>query len=212
MNQDFVRLLGVLGVAATAACSSATDTGGARSRLASDLVPSDPQFSCVDNSPAASLDADKQAPLPQFGFRTPDDQFAAISRSVPGGFAGVFFEGDHFVMTFVDPTTADASRPAIQDAFASQGIIGNLDVSKAEFRAAHWTFAQLDEWYRYIIVTGISGSGSGVTVTDIDERANTISFGVVDETSRARVVARLADLHIPCNLVTTRIQPPAQIT
>ncbi len=72
--------------------------------------------------------------------------------------------------------------------------------------SARWTFAELDEWYRYITPKLLT-LDSGISTSDIDEKANTISFGVIDEASRARLEARLSSLGVSCNLVTTVIQP-----
>ena len=164
-----------------------------------------PKFTCLSNSATMRLPADLRATLPPaVGQRVPDDAFVSISQSVPGGFAGVFIENDRFVLTFVDPSIANQARPEIQQAFASRGF-REIDVATAEFRAARWTFAQLDEWYRYIIPK-LSGPGAGISSSDIDERANTISFGVIDEAARARLEAQLTSLSVSCNLVTTRIQ------
>jgi len=113
------------------------------------------------------------------------------------------------VLTFTDPAKADAARAQISQAFVDHGFTG-LDVGKAEFRSARWTFAELDEWYRYI-TPKIGGTGSGVSFTDIDEKANTISIGVIDEASRTALESRLASLNVSCNLVTTVIRPYAQL-
>jgi hypothetical protein len=151
-----------------------------------------------------------RASLPTFGARAPDDAFVEISNSVPGGFAGVFVENEHLVLTFVDPATADHSRAQIAQAFVSRGFGGpGRDFAQAEIRGARWTFAELDEWYRYI-VPKLAGPQLGISATDIDEKANTIAFGVIDEGSRAQLEAKLASLNVSCNLVTTKIQAYAQ--
>jgi hypothetical protein len=152
------------------------------------------------------LPADLRTTLPTFGARRPDDEFVSISQSVPGGFAGVFFEEGHYFLTFVDPATANEARSEIQQAFTSRGF--GIDVTTAEIRGARWTFAELDEWFRYIIPK-LVGPGSGISSIDIDEKANTISFGVIDETARGDLEAQLASIGVSCNLVTTQIRPYA---
>lgn len=209
MRRVFVRGWGLIALTGAAACASATDLTAVKNRTLSEV---DPKFTCVDNSPPMRLPADLRVTLPAFGMRTPDDAYAAISESVPGGFAGVFFDDNHYVMTFVDPATADRSRAAIQDAFDSHGFAGSgLVVATAEFRGAHWTFAELDEWFRYVVAANLGAAGNGVSFWDIDERANTVSLGVIDEASRTLLESKLATLNVPCNLVTTRIQPYAVI-
>ena len=197
MKTNLVRSFGCLALSAVGACSSLTEAPHLGV----------PKFTCVSNSATMRLPADLRGTLPVFGLRRPDDAYVSISQSVPGGFAGVFFEDGHYVLTFVDPATANQARPEIQQAFTSRGF--GIDVVAVEFRAARWTFAELDEWYRYIIPK-LSGPASA-SPSDIDEKANTLSFGVIDETERAQLEAQLTSLGVSCNLATTRIQPPANI-
>ena len=204
MNGNLVRLFGFISLTGATACSSATDVRKAPE-------PEVPKFTCLANSATMRLPADLRASLPTFGPRQPDDWFVAISQSVPGGFAGLFFEDNHFVLTFVDPVVAARARPQIQEAFASLGYAApptSLDINKAEFRGARWSFAELDEWFRYI-VPRVGGVNSGISGIDIDEKANTIAFGVIDETARALLESQLAALKVSCNLVTTVIRPYA---
>ena len=203
MKAELVRALGFVVVAGTAACS------GAKSITAP--PPEIPKFSCLSNSATFRLPADLRATLPLFKLGMPDDAYESISQSVPGGFAGVFFEDDHYVMTFVDPPKADQARAAIQQAFVNFGVGGTrIDARTAEIRGVRWTFAELAEWDRYILISIHNNPVAGISSSDIDEHANTLSFGVIDETSRAHLEARLASLGVSCNLVTTVIQPYAQ--
>jgi hypothetical protein len=207
MRRGAVYCLGFLSLAGATACSSATDPA-TKDRVLDDETP---RFTCVDNSPPMRLAADLRANLPPFGQRFPDDAYVAISQSVPGGFAGVFFEDNHFVMTFVDPTTADGARVTIQAAFANHTYpVPQLDVTKAEFRGAKWTFAELDEWFRYLMISNVFAQGTGVSAVDIDEKANTVAFYVIDEASRSLLESKLAALGVPCNLVTTNIMAYAE--
>jgi hypothetical protein len=199
MKIGFVGLFGIVSVGFVGACSSATEP----------VLPElpVPKFTCTSNSATMRLPAELRETLPALGPRQPDDAYVAISRSVPGGFAGLFKEGNLWVLTFVDPVAAEASRTAIQQAFAGRtGVPTFLDVANAKFRSAQWTFAELDEWYRYIVWDEAIFL-HGAYTSDIDERANTIDFSVVDEAARAKVEARLATLGVSCNLVTTTIRP-----
>jgi hypothetical protein len=156
------------------------------------------------------LPAELRATLPTLGPRHPDDLYVAISQLVPGGFAGLFWEEDRHVLTFVDPKAAEAARVEIQQAFAAHSGFRLVDVAAADFRGAQWTFAELDEWYRYILTAGsepYSIFAHGAHSSDIDEGDNTIDLSVVDEAARAKVEARLASQGVSCNLVTTTIRP-----
>jgi hypothetical protein len=202
MKSNVVRLTGFFVLAVAGGCSSATEVTAP--------APEIPKFSCLANSSTMRLPATLRASLPSFGPRQPDDAFVAISQSVPGGFAGVFIDDGQLVMTFVDPVTANRARPVIQEAFVRNGFPGSdINVAKAELRGARWTFAELDEWFRYI-TPRIGGPSSGISSMDIDEKANTIALGVIDEPTRANVEAQLAALGVSCNLVTTVIQPYIQ--
>lgn len=199
MRSDLVRLLGLGALVGIGGCVSGTEP--------TTLKPEVPKFTCLANSATMRLPADQRANLPAFGPRQPDDDFVAISQTVPGGFAGVFKIEGTLILTFVDPATANANRQQITGAFASRGYDFFVDLSKAEYRDARWTFAELDEWFRYIVPRL---SAAGVSSLDINEQANTLAFGVIDEDARTRLEARLASLGVSCNLVTTVIQQPAE--
>ena len=202
MKTRLVRVFGFFVVAGLAACSTTQISAP---------TPEIPKFTCLSNSATFRLAADLRATLPMFKLGMPDDAYVSISHSVPGGFAGVFLEDNHYVMTFVDPPKADQARAEIQQAFLNFGVGGSgIDARTAEIRGVRWTFAELAEWDRYILI-GIRGDPvSGISSSDIDEHANTLAFGVIDETSRVQLEARLASLGVSCNLVTTVIQPYAQ--
>lgn len=204
MSPNPVRVLGFIALTSLCACSSVSDPAAKPDLLATAQAP---KFTCLSRSATFRLPEDLRATLVRFGARTPDDAYVEISQSVPGGFAGVFIEDNHFVLTFVDPEAASAARPQIQQAFESRHLAGpNFNAANAEIRGARWTFAELDEWFRYMIQKGVGGPGSGVSFVDIDERANTVSFGVIDETSRNLLESQLASLNVSCNLVTTVIR------
>ena len=204
MNRQLVGFVGFFGVISLAACSNAV-TDLAPAALG---TPGVPKFSCVSNAATIPLPADLRVPW-SAAFRNMNDELAAISQSVPGGFAGIFYEDNsHLVLTFVNTAVANESRATIQQAFNASNF--SVDVSKAEFRSARWSFAELNEWYRYI--TTKLDWPSGVSFTDIDEKANTINIGVIDETARGLLESQLAALNVSCNLVTTVISPPITIT
>ena len=207
MSANPVRVFGFLALTSLGACSSVSDPA-AKSAIDLNATAQAPKFTCLSRSATMRLPADLRATLVPFGPRVPDDAYVAISQSVPGGFAGVFLEDNHLVLTFVDPEAANGARAQIQEAFDSRHVGGlNFSAANAEIRGARWTFAELDEWFRYIIQNKVGGPGSGVSSADIDEKANTVAFSVIDETARNLLESRLASLNISCNLVTTVIQP-----
>lgn len=203
MKTELVSVFGFFVLAGTAACSGAA--------AISAPPPEVPKFTCLSNSATFRLPADLRATVSTFKLGMPDDAYESISQSVPGGFAGLFLEDNHYVMTFVNPVTADQARAQIQQGFVSAGLdFHGFDAKTAEIRGVQWSFAELAEWDRYILIGIHSNPVPGISSSDIDEHANTLSFGVIDETSRAQLEARLATLGVSCNLVTTVIQPYAQ--
>lgn len=162
-----------------------------------------PVRSC--DGPATSLSAALAAQLPARDPAHPnfDDRLAALSRRVPGGFAGVFYEDGRPVLLLTDPSqAADAKR-------ALAGELPGFELAAAEPRAARWTFAQLYDWRRYLETQAIWVGTTGVTVADTDERANRVYFGTADQAARDRLVGRLAAMDLPCDLVLVGIDPPA---
>jgi hypothetical protein len=134
------------------------------------------------------------------------DAYLAISQHVPGGFAGMVWEVNHYVVTFVEPERAKLARTEIEQALVTyKAVSPGTDLRTVEIRGgARWTFVELDEWFRYIVTQ--RAVVDGVSSWGINEGANTIQFGVIDEAARDRLEAKLATLGTSCNLVTTVIQ------
>jgi hypothetical protein len=68
---------------------------------------------------------------------------------------------------------------------------------QAEVRQARWDFAQLVDWFNYVFPRL---DGTPVTA-DKDEALNRIAFSVTSIELRDRVVAALAKLPLPCDLI-----------
>jgi hypothetical protein len=188
----------VIAVVVSAACSSATEP------TSPEVVPagvSDPAWAVIGKTctPSSSVTAvprarlDSAPPLTHGPVRTVDDEWADIARQVPGGFAGIILENGTPVIFLVDTTQR-------QQAFA--GLQGRLSVpggfAAAKVRAARWNFAELADWYRYLLVQPLWAQ---ISSADIDEAKNRISFGAPDSTSRAKIEQSLAKLDLPCYLV-----------
>jgi hypothetical protein len=203
MKTKLVSSLSALSLAVTGGCKSATEPIA--------RAPEVPKFTCVANSRTMRLPAELRASLPTMGSRGLQDAYLAISQSVPGGFAGMVWETNHYVLTFVEPETANAARVEIEHALVTyKAVAPGTDLRTVEIRGGvRWTFVELDEWDRYIMSQ--RGVVPGVSSWGIDEGHNTIHFGVIDEESRARLEAKLASIGVSCNLVTTVIQPYASL-
>jgi hypothetical protein len=197
MKRDVVYWGAMISVIGAMGCGSATE-------VVAPPAPEIPKFSCLANSQTFRLPESLRGSA--FHLGSPDDSYEAISKTVPGGFAGVYLDTDRNVMTFVDTAAARRALGQIEQAFQSQApFVPSVDFHKLSLRGARWTFAELAEWYRYIIPR-VGGPDSGVSSSDIDEVANTISYGVIDETARKLLEHQLSALGVSCNLVTTHIQ------
>ena len=168
-------LVGTLGVA-LAGCRTARGNAGERERCAADSAA--PSFPPI---PRDTISPERAA--------TPDAREAAISRRVPGGYAGHYIDRGRIVVRLVDP----AQRAA---ALAALGPLLKMDLSRAEVRPARWDFSQLYEWYRYL-----NDRLEGVRSGEIDKVRNRISYYALWETDRPKVEQQLAALRVPCGLV-----------
>lgn len=142
--------------------------------------------------PATSLPDSLARQLPpRTGHMIPDDRWADLATTVPGGFAGVFRDSAHTqILMLTEPAQASAAKQALA------GKIG-ISVQQATVRQARWNFAQLVDWFNYVLPRL-----GGVPVTaDKDEAINRIRFSVTSIELRDRVVGALAQLALPCDLI-----------
>jgi hypothetical protein len=155
------------------------------------------------SGPARSLDPELAASLPQHtGYVTPDERWADLAKRVPGGFAGIVYVDSKPVLLLTDPSQAAAAKEALAPEFP------RFDIRGAEVRQARWDFAQLVEWQAYLMINGHVWQTPGMTTSDNDEAINRISYGVLDDASRARLASRLAGMNLPCDLIAIEITGP----
>jgi hypothetical protein len=81
--------------------------------------------------------------------------------------------------------------------------VPQIDFQGARLESARWTYAQLYDWYRYLIP---HAADAGISSVGIDVSENRILIGVVDEKSRRAVLGQLEALDIPCELVGIVLQ------
>ena len=151
--------------------------------------------------PARSLDPGLAAALPpRTGAMHPDDQWADLAARVPGGFAGILFDedGQTPIIMLTRPEEAAQAKAALAAQLPSR-----FPIRSAIPRPARWDFAQLVDWYNYLMPKVFRG---GVVLGDKSEGANRIVFGVVADSTRRRVVRELNALDIPCDLVHLEIR------
>jgi hypothetical protein len=160
---------------------------------------------CVADAPATPLSAARRDSLPvrEPGSWTIDDTYADLALRVPGGWAGWYVSGDETIVYLVDP----ASLTATLDALAAEGVRAPSHPPVA--RPARWDFAQLHDWYRYLLLK-LSAAG-GIRSSDIQEARNRLQFGLTDAAAVAQFDARLRELGVPCHLVVRKVVQPIQI-
>jgi hypothetical protein len=142
--------------------------------------------------PATSLPDSLARQLPpRTGKMIPDDRWADLATTIPGGFGGVFYDSAHTpVLMLTNPAEASAAKQALA------GKIG-FPLQRAMVREARWDFAQLVDWFNYVLPR----LGGAPVTADKDEALNRIRFSVTSIELRDRVVAALAKLPLPCDLI-----------
>lgn len=121
----------------------------------------------------------------------PDDRWADLATTVPGGFGGIFYDSAHTpILMLTEPAQASAAKQAL---FGKLGF----PTERATVRQARWNFAQLVDWYNYVLPR----LGEVPVLADKDESLNRIVFSVTSVELRDRVVAALAQLPLPCDLI-----------
>lgn len=147
--------------------------------------------------PATSLpDSLARRLPPRTGRMVPDDKWADLANTIPGGFAGVFRDSAHTQILML-------TRPAEADA-AQRALVGRLDYAWAQttVRQARWDFAQLVDWFNYIFPRLTVGP----VAADKDEVLNRIHFTVTSVERRDYLVRELAMMSLPCDLVVIDVK------
>lgn len=189
----------VLCLTVVAACGSASNlvspTAGVVPAGASDPSWAAVGKACTPSSPVSSVARvrlDSAPPLTHGPTRTVDDDWSDLARDTPGGFAGLILESGVPVVFLTDTTKKTEAIAALS---ARHLFSGNLSVARV--RAARWNFMQLAEWFRYFQADLLAP----ITLADIDEAKNRITFGVADSSGKKVVEQQLARLDVPCYLV-----------
>jgi hypothetical protein len=176
------RWVGAACLAVAAAASGVTDPSGE----GPGFTASETQWAalgkdCPSDAPARPLSVvarDSVAPS-VFGADM-NSQWAGIARRVPGGWGGYFLENGTPTLYLVDPAQKGNALAALR----TEGI--HLP-SYTIVKPGRWDFAQLYDWYEYIRWHTISGSVTGMSMSDIQEATNRLEYGVIDEAARKRL-------------------------
>lgn len=121
---------------------------------------------------------------------TYDEQLATIAEQVPS-FAGLYVDGDTYVIKATDGTLASAQTARRRAA----DILDRPELAAARIRAepAEFSWTQLMRWYQAI--SKRVWEVADVTSTDIDEKHNIIRIGVSNLDQHEPAVRALAEGH-----------------
>ena len=184
------------------ACSASSASSTAKSDIphSNDLRVGD----C--DGPPVSLPSNLRALLgPRTGQMVPDDHWADLAERVPGGFAGVLYSGGKPLLMLTRPEDATAAKKAL----ASDPTFNGFDLGHAEVRKARWDFAQLVDWYRYLVGHTSVWNTPGMAGGDKNEGTNRIYFGIQTEAGRQELKRKLLAVNVPCDLIQIGLQSRA---
>lgn len=108
------------------------------------------------------------------------------------------------VLLLARPDESEAAKARLAS------LLPDFPISRSSVQPARWDFAQLVDWYRYLLQRTPLGS-LNVTHGDKSESDNRIRYGVADSSSLRRASALLDSLQIPCDLVLLEIAAPIQL-
>jgi hypothetical protein len=171
---------------------------------------------CDSSDPLVSpepADAEPSRGARQASLRTPDDEYARVSRAEVPGFAGFYLQDDGTpVVRLVDPGQRGAAQRYLAQELvrARRGRHANAP-QQPIFRSAAYDFAQLKEWADAL--TPMLKRGD-VFLIDVDEVENRVMVGVQDASAIAAVRAEGSRLGIPAAAlhVRTQARPEQRIT
>ena len=139
-----------------------------------------------------------------------DDGYPEVEQTIPGGFAGLFFEHDPYplvpgeppaqtrrIVVLLTDTTKGAEALKSLDTTIRRRVPG-WDV-RPRVELARWTIAELRAWDRYLV--NRPGLSEGLAWSAISPRQNRLIYAVWDVADRERLEAQLSELGAPCELV-----------
>lgn len=131
--------------------------------------------------------------------QTIDEEYASLSRHVPGGFGGVFIRNYAVTIVLVDTSR----RAQAVEALIKAGTPGISAATVVE--RGRWTFGELYDWYQ-LLNSRIGVLGLPMA-HDIQESANRIEYEVYSEQDRATLEELFIRMRLPCRLVAIYVSP-----
>lgn len=137
-----------------------------------------------------------------------DQRFLRLSAVIPG-FAGFYLSEQipqHIIVRLTDLGQRSASEAHLEESLRELKYDDSRTLADLprEFLAADYDFRSLDRWRTAFAPSVRLG---GVTSLDVDELANRLRIGVLDQATSDHVVALLPTLNIPRAAVRIVIEP-----
>jgi hypothetical protein len=144
---------------------------------------------------------------PRTGNMVPDDHWADLAETVPGGFAGILYRDGKPTLMLTHPEQAEAAKRAL----TADPTFRGFNIAGAQVEKARWDFAQLVDWYDFFTQQTSIWQTPGMVSGDKNEAINRIRFGIQTEAGRQELVSKLSALDVPCDLVRIGIDAPVQV-
>jgi hypothetical protein len=151
---------------------------------------------CTDAAPGVSVPAARRVAYTHGS----DDTWAALARTVPGGFGGLLVNHGAMTMYIVDTTKFAAAANAVAAAGYPQ---------PTAFLRGRWDFGRMFDWAG--VIWAAMPPISSFSFFDIDEATNRLAFGAADSSGLAALDKAFASMDLPCRLVWIRIQGYASL-
>jgi len=136
----------------------------------------------------------------------PDDHWADLAERVPGGFAGTLYLDGKPTLMLTHPEQASEAKNAL----VSDPSFRGFNLMGAQVLQARWDFAQLVDWYNYLVRRASVWDTKGMVSGDKNERTNRIHFGIETDSGRRQLMEKLSALHLPCDLIRIEIESPVR--
>jgi hypothetical protein len=138
-----------------------------------------------------------------------------VSRTVPGGFAGIrrLPATGQIAILLTDTSHTEDVRIALREVARSQPsslASAGDNIARAPAIQAKWTLAELYDWLWYLESTlpaVVQAFGGGYTSSGVDDDANHVFFDAPDTVTHAGLMRALASLSLPCDLVSSDVRP-----
>jgi hypothetical protein len=159
------------------------------------------------DEPLATVCARLDSAVATFGsYVTPDDQAAAVTAVLPGGFGGFTHTPEGTPAIFlVDPTQFGPARATARRAMtcaSAGGVMGVLAFvgGSSVVLPGRYDYASLVRWYTQVS-QGVVALAADFVFSDVTEDENRLTFGMATAAAAERLRAIVAELGIPAGAV-----------